>query len=404
MFSPLNGVRVLDWTVWQQGPVAAVMLGDLGAEVIKIEQRGMGDPARAMMKMSGAAMGLSGRNAYFENNNRNKKSLALDLNKKEGKEIFYRLVEKSDVFVSNMRQKAVNRLGMDYDSLSKYNSRLVYAMATGWGTEGAEVNRPSYDLTGLARSGLMSMVGEPDMPPQQIHGGIGDQVGAIITAYGIVTALLAREKTGEGQEVNTSLLGSITWLQGLNVSMKLIFGQEIQRIYRKKAGNPLFNHYRCKDDKWIVLAHLQPDRQWPALCRVLGLVDLEKDPRFSGMQARSRNAVELISVLDRIFASRTRSEWIEVLSQGEDLCFECVNTISDLVEDSQVLANEYIVDTVHPVWGDIKVVAPPVKFSKTPARVQGPAPEFGQHTEEILTEILDYTWDDIARLQDSQVI
>jgi CoA:oxalate CoA-transferase len=404
MSSPLEGYRVLDWTVWQQGPVASMMLGDLGAEVIKIEQKGMGDPARGMMKIAGAALGLSGRNSYFENNNRNKKSLALDLNKAEGKEILYKLVEKSDVFLSNLRKKAVGRLGMSYDSLSRYNPRLIYALASGWGPEGPEVDRPSYDLTGLARSGLMTMVGEPDMPPHQIHGGIGDQVGAIMAAYGIVTALLARERTGEGQEVDTSLFGSLIWLQGLNVAMKLIFGTEVPRLYRAKAGNPLFNHYLCKDKKWIVLAHLQSDKPWPALCRALRIEHLEKDPRFENMQARGKNPAELISILDGIFASKSRDEWVQILSQGDDLCFECVNTISDLVSDPQALANNYITDFEHPVWGAMKVVGPPVKFSKTPAAVRSEAPECGQHTEEILTEILGYDWDDIGRLQDSGVI
>jgi CoA:oxalate CoA-transferase len=161
----LEGIRVLDWTVWQQGPVASVMLGDLGADVIKIEERGSGDPARGMMKLAGAAAGVAGRNFYFENNNRNKRSLVVDLRKEEGKKIIYKLVEKSDVFVQNFRKGVAARLGLDYTTLSRYNHRLIYASASGWGSEGPDAEKPSFDYTGVAKSGIMSMVGEPDMPP-----------------------------------------------------------------------------------------------------------------------------------------------------------------------------------------------------------------------------------------------
>lgn len=400
----LEGYRVLDWTVWQQGPVATVMLGDLGAEVIKIEERGSGDPARGLMRLAGASAGVAGRNFYFENNNRNKKSLVVDLRKDKGREIVYKLAEKSDVFVQNFRKGVAARLGLDYATLSRHNPRLIYASASGWGSEGPDAEKPSFDYTGLARSGIMSMAGEPDMPPLLIQGGIADQMGATMTAFGVVGALLARERTGIGQELDASLLGSMIWLQGLNVSMKLLLGAEMPRIARARAGNPLYNHYRCKDNRWIALAHLQPDRHWPNLCRALGMEHLEKDPRFVNMEVRGKNAATLIAIVDDIFANKTREEWLKVLGQAGDLVFECVNTISDAANDPQVRANNYVTDFNHPVWGQIKVVGHPVKFSKTPAAVQREAPEFGQHTEEILTDILGYSWEEITRLKDEEVI
>jgi len=400
----LEGIRVLDWTIWQQGPVASVMLGDLGAEVIKIEQRGSGDPARGMMKLAGFPAQVAERNFYFENNNRNKKSLVVDLRREEGKKIVYELVKKSDVFVQNFRKGVAARLGLDYANLFPYNPGLIYASASGWGPEGPDAEKPSYDYTTMARSGIMTMVGEPDMPPLFVQGTIGDQMGAVMTAFGVLAALLARERTGIGQELHISGLGSMVWLQGLNVAMKLLLGFEMPRMARGKVNNPFYNHYLCKDDKWIALAHIQVDRHWRTLCRALGMEHLEKDPKFANMEAREKNAAEMIAILDNIFATKTRDEWIEILSQSGELIFSCVNTISDVVSDPQVLANDYVTDFNHPVWGKIQVVGSPVKFSKTPAAAQREAPEFGQHTEEILTEILGYTWDDIVKLKDEEVI
>jgi len=236
MAMPLDGIRVIDWTIWQQGPVCSAMLGDLGAEVIKIEHRESGDPGRGMLKMSG--IDLKDRpNFYFEANNRNKKSLTLDLKKPAAREIIYQLAGKSDIFVQNYRFGVAARLGLDYATLRPYNPRLIYASATGYGPEGPERADPSFDQLGLARSGIMQAVGEPDMPPLQIAGGIADQMGAIMLAYGVLAALLARERFGVGQEVDASHLGSMIWLQGLSVAARLMMGFAIPRMPRKFASN-----------------------------------------------------------------------------------------------------------------------------------------------------------------------
>jgi crotonobetainyl-CoA:carnitine CoA-transferase CaiB-like acyl-CoA transferase len=404
MTAVLEGIRVLDWTVWQQGPMASVMLGDLGAEVIKIEDRVSGDPSRGFMRQMGAGMGIGGRNFYFEVMNRNKKSVTLDLNKKRGKEILYQLVEKSDVFLQNFRQGVAARLGMDYATLSRYNPRLIYASASGWGPQGPIRQKPAFDFTGQARSGMMTIAGELGSPPTSLQGAIGDQIGAIMTAYGVVAALLARERLGIGQEIDSSLLGSLLFLMGLNVSFKLGFGIEMPNHNRAGAYNPLWNYYKCSDNKWIALAELQADRAWPIVCRALGMQALEKDPRFDSLETRAKNAAELISIMDKVFATKTRDDWLKTLEQAGDLIFEPVNTISDAVEDPQVLANDYITDFNHPVWGKVKALGIPVKFSKTPGRITREAPEFGQHTEEVLTEVLGHTWDDIAKLKEEEVI
>ncbi len=207
---PLEGIRVLDWTIWQQGPVSTMMLGDLGAEVIKIEERVGGDPGRGIMSIGGTTTGASGqRNYYFEANNRHKKSLTLNLKAPEAKEVVYKLVEKSDVFVQNFRKGVAGKLGLGYQTLSQYNPKLIYASATGYGPDGPDAGEPSFDYMGLARSGIMNAIGEPNMDPLSITGGIADQMGAIMLAYGIITALFTRERLGIGQEVDSSHLGSM---------------------------------------------------------------------------------------------------------------------------------------------------------------------------------------------------
>ena len=402
MAKPLDGIRVLDWTIWQQGPVATMMLGDLGAEVIKLEERVGGDPGRGVMQIAGAKTGA--RNYYFEANNRHKKSVTLDLKKPEAKEIVYKLIEKSDVFVQNYRKGVAARLGLDYATLSKYNPKLIYASATGYGPQGPDSEEPSFDYMGLARSGIMTAAGEPDMEPMNVTGGIADQMGAIMLAHGITVALLARERLGIGQEVDTSHLGSMMALQGLNLACRLTLGKEFKRFYRTKAINPLWNHYKCKDEKWICLAMPQADRYWPDFCKTLGIPELGKDPRFENMKVRGRNSEEIISIVDKIFASKPRDEWMSILKEGGDFIYTFVNNIADLPDDPQMRVNDYIVDYEHPTWGGSQIVGSPLILSKTPADPRAPAPEFGEHTEQVLVEMLGYSWEEVGKLRESEVL
>jgi crotonobetainyl-CoA:carnitine CoA-transferase CaiB-like acyl-CoA transferase len=403
MTMPLDGIRVVDWTIWQQGPVASVMLGDLGAEVIKIEERTGGDPGRGVLRAQG--MDLSDRpNFYFEANNRNKKSLTVDLKKPEGVEIVRELADRADVFVQNFRFGVAARLGLDAATLRARNPRLVYASATGYGPEGAERAAPSFDYLGIARSGIMLAAGEPEHPPLAIAGGIADQMGAVMLAYGVLAALLAREKTGRGQEVDASHLGSMAWLQGLSLSAKLMLGFALPRMPRAQAINPLWNHYRCADDKWLALSMLQPDRYWAKFCEVLGIPQAANDERFATMGPRAANAAACVALLDETFAKRPRADWIAVLTPSGDFIVSIVNSVDDLPDDPQVKANDYVTTFEHPAFGPTRVVGMPIRLSETPGSVRLPAPEFGQHTEEILLDVLGYTWDDIARLRDASVI
>jgi crotonobetainyl-CoA:carnitine CoA-transferase CaiB-like acyl-CoA transferase len=404
MTMPLEGLRVLDWTIWQQGPICSAMLGDLGAEVIKIEERESGDPGRHLVAMGGR--GLDSRpNFYFEANNRNKKSIALDLKQPEGVEIVHELATRADVFVQNFRFGVAEKLGIGAKQLRARNPRLIYASATGYGPEGAERAEPSFDHLGLARSGIMFAAGEPDMPPLAIGGGIADQMGGVMLAYGVLAALISRERTGQGQEVDASHLGSMTWLQGLSISSKLMMGGAFPRTFRSQAFNPLWNHYRCQDGKWLALAMLQPDRYWAHFARAIDRPELADDPRFATQMNRATNRIECVAILDSAFASRPRAAWMAHLSESPgDFIFTIVNEPGDLATDPQVLANQYVVDFDHPQHGKTRVLGMPVRLSATPGSVRLAAPELGQHTEEILLDVLGLDWERISTLRDHKVI
>lgn len=403
MKTPLDGIRVIDWTIWQQGPYSTALLGDLGAEVIKLETL-EGDPGRAIFAVSGNTTERGGKNFYFESNNRHKKSVTLDLKKPEAREIVYRLVAQSDVFVQNYRKGVAGRLGLDYQTLRQHNPKLIYATASGYGPEGPDSGEPSFDYLAQARSGIMNIAGIDSDEPLYLFGGIADQMGAIMLCYGVITALLARERYGVGQEVNASHLGSMIALQGLNLSCRTIMGTEFRRNTRENSFNPLWNHYRCADGKWLTLGMIQADRYWKDLCNTLGVPELIDDPRFKNIKVRGTNCTALIEIFDRVFATKPRDEWMKLLKAGGDFIYTVVNKVSDLPDDQQVIANDYVVDYQHPGMGDMKLVGFPIRFSETPANPRGHAPELGQDTEMILTEMLGYSWEDVARLKESQVI
>lgn len=395
MPGPLEGIRVIEITMFQQGPVAGMRLGDLGADVIKIEPK-TGDPGRGFMRIIGAMAGLSGRNYYFEHCNRNKRSLMLDLKKPEGMEVFLKLIDTADVFLNNMSIDAPLRMGIGPEVLMERNPRLIYAQASGWGRKGPDANELSFDYTGIARSGLMMSVGEKDSPPSQILPGIGDEVGALACAWGVTAALYAREKTGKGQLLDTSLMGSVIASLGLIMAAPAILGSEFPREVRALAGNAMYNHYRCQDGQWIALAHLQPERYWPKVCSALGLEDIITDPMFDSIEARSRKAAELVALFDSTFASKTRDEWLKILNDAECICTP-VQTPKEVSNDPQAMANNYFVEYDHPKHGMTKMVGFPWDFSETPAECSRPAPELGEHSEEILKE-LGYTPQQIAEL------
>jgi len=381
--------------------MAATLLGGLGANVIKVEEPGKGDPNRGLI---GAYFAQGGRSRYFESLNLNKRGITLDLKQEEGRDVFYRLVEGADVFMTNFRSAAAHRLGLDYITLSSMNPKLVYALASGWGKEGTESERGAYDIAAAARGGLMYMSGEPKTPPepQRVPGGICDVAGAMCFALGIMGALQARERIGRGQMVDTSLFGSAIALATQNISFALAFGFDQEYRPRSNVRNPLYSFYKCADGEWIYLIMMQFDRYWSTFCWVMGIEELEKDPRFSTLQAMMDNSDQLIPTLDEIFATKTRAEWLKIFAEYDFHCAPIQRT-SEVVNDPQAIANDYITEFDHPAYGREKVIGLPYKFTETPASVSRPCPELGQHTEEILLE-LGYSWDDITRLKQGAVI
>lgn len=403
MTRPLEGIRVIDWTIWQQGPVASMMLADLGADVIKIEEREAGDPGRGVLRAAGVDLSAL-PNFYFEAHNRGKRSITLDLKKPEARTVVERLVAKSDVFVQNFRPGAAERLGLDYASLRPHNDRLIYASGSGFGRRGPDATRPCMDYLGLARSGIMNAVGEPDGPPLAVQGAIADQMAGTMLAFGILAALLTRERSGVGQEVDVSLLGAMSWLQGLSVASRLMLGAEMPRSSRGAAFNPLWNHYCCADGRWIAFAMAQADRWWKDFAAAIGRAELAEDERFATMLKRGSNAAVLIAILDEVFATRSSDDWAKRLDDGGDFIYTLVNKVSDLPDDPQMRANDLIASVDHPNHGALEMLNLPMALSESPSEIRGTAPELGQHTEQVLVDELGYTWDEIAVLRDGRVI
>lgn len=405
MVGPLEGIRAVEWAAFGNGPIIGVLLGYMGADVIKIEHPVYGDPTRGTKSLYGTALDTpQGRNLLFESANLNKRGMAVDLAKDEGRNIVYKLIETADVFHTNYFERNARKSGLDYETLSSRNPRLIYVQASGYGSKGPDKDKRAFDPAVLARSGMMLSAGERGTPPVQIVGAICDTQGAIMSAFGILAALFAREKTGRGQKIEAPMLAAMTWLQYTDVFVSLVRGQEMARYSRKSNKNPLTNFYRCKDDKWLMFAEVQSDRYWHEFCEVIGIEECENDQRFADSMKRRDSASELISILDRVIATKTRDEWIEILnSRKVNFAYEIINSVADLRNDRQVLENEFIINYKHPILGEVQLPGFPVKFSEMPANTVKPGPEVGQHTEEIMLE-LGYSWDDISRLRDQAVI
>ncbi len=404
---PLQGIRVIECAGYLSAPTACYMLGDLGAEVIKVEDRVKGDPSRGTSAVFGAAMTLpNGENILFETANRNKKSITLDLKKEEGKKLLYELVAKADVFCTNYTQSAIAKLEIDYETLKKYNKKIVYGIATGYGLEGPERNKRAFDSVAQARSGIMyALGGEPDTPPAQIGGPVFDQITGTLLVYGILAALIARDRQGTGQQVEVSLLGSGIHLQAYNLNTALLRGRQIPRPSRRSLKNPMANHFECADGEWLLLSEPQADRFWPTFCEALGIRHLEKDEKFADAAKRRENYRELLSIIEGVFKSKKREDWIQILdAKGGGIAYSPVLRPTELANDEQALQNAYITEIDHPTLGLIKMVGNPVHFSGTPVTVDGYAPSFGQNTEEVLLDICGYDWDKIEELKNKEVI
>lgn len=395
----LDGVKVLDWTMWQFGPVAAAMLGDMGADVIKIEALD-GDVGRAVSSMESAQAGMpNGRNAYFETCNRSKRGIAVNLKTDEGREIIHKLVKHADVFIENFRNGVAERLAVDYDTLREINPMLVYGSASGFGTKGPDAAMPSLDACGQARAGLMmSATPEWAKHPVSVRGAPSDQIGGIILCLGVLSALLARQTQGVGQKVEVSHMSSTMWLQGLAIGMDLLIGDHMPALNRDNVRNYMYNIYRCKGGDWLRISNPQPKRYWRPFVEAMGLDYVLDEPKFQGVEDGAEVSPELLTLIEDRFTEKTYEEWDAIFRQY-GFIYAKVQDVADLKNDPQVIANDYITDFDHPDIGAIKVCNFPVAFSETPSAIVRGAPELGQDTEAVLIDELGYDWDDIAHFQ-----
>ena len=380
MAGPLEGVKVVELGVWVAGPAAGGILADWGADVIKIEPP-TGDPARTFGKMLGTDLGT---NPPFEMDNRSKRSVVLDLTTDEARTAALELLDTADVFVTNVRRRALQGLRLDFESVSARNSRLVYGLITGYGETGPDADRPAYDVAAFwSRAGVAHLLTRPGQTPPFQRGGMGDHAAGMTLVAAICAALVARDRTGTGQLVTTSLYRQGAYTVSFDLNTYLLTGQSIAIGQRESMGNPCMNNYAAGDGRPFWIVGLQGDRHWPALCRVVGRTDWLTNPRYSHARARAANAVELIAELDAIFATKPLDEWAQVFAREPELFWSPINTLEDVVTDEQFHAAGGVVE-VPDGQAAVPMVATPADFHGTPWAPRSTAPELGQHTDEVL--------------------
>jgi crotonobetainyl-CoA:carnitine CoA-transferase CaiB-like acyl-CoA transferase len=397
---PLDGIRVLECAVFHAGPGGSAILGDLGAEIIKIETPS-GDPERHWTNAGGIDFALgNGDSAMFEASNRNKRGICLDIKKQEGREIFDRLAKQADVFVTNLRKSTKVRMGIDYGTLSRLNPRIIHASVSGYGLDGPMSDIGAYDPLGQARSGMMFVTGSSQ--PTMLHLGLLDQATAIALSHAILTALFVRERKGIGQEVHVSLYSTALWIQYANLLLCNLLSTDPCVPATRSDHSPLRNAFRCQDGGWILGTHHPEEKYWPSFCEATEQTALLDDPHFTDDSGKPVNYPRLVELLDKVFATKPRDEWMEIFRK-RGLMFCSVQHILEVPGDPQALANDYVVPFDHPVLGSIQIPGYPVHFSACKAGTRSAAPRLGEHTDQILRE-LGYADPDIDTLRAEGVI
>lgn len=379
MAGPVEGIRVVELGVWVAGPATAGILADWGADVVKIEPP-TGDPGRTFGRMLGCDLGV---NPPFEMDNRSKRSIVLDLTAETGRDTALELLSDADVFVTNVRPEALRRLGLDFESLSAHNPRLVYGLITGYGETGPDADRAAYDVAAFwARAGVAHLLTQPGATPPFQRGGMGDHSAGMTLAAAVCAALLARERTGTGQLVTTSLYRQGAYTVSFDLNTYLLTGQPIAVGQRETMRNPCMNNYTASDGRGFWIVGLEVDRHWPALCRAVDRPEWLDDPQYRDPRNRAANAVQL----DEIFATKSLAEWADIFAEEPDFFWSPINSLEDVVADEQFHAAGGIVD-VPDEQSSVPMVATPADFHGTPWAPRSAAPKLGQHTDEILAEL-----------------
>lgn len=383
MAGPLEGIKVVELGVWIAGPAAAGILGDWGAEVVKIEPL-TGDPARSFQRILGRE--LPG-NPVFELDNRNKRSIAVDITTDAGRAIALDLVGGADVFVTNVREEGLVRAGLDEPTLRSSLPGLIYGHISGYGLDGPDANRPGFDIAAFwARSGVAHLLTPEDGEIPFLRGGMGDHSTGATFAGAICAALVHRGRTGKGQLVSTSLLRQGVYTIGFDLNMVLAWGRRQRVARRDSAMTPTVNQYKTADGKWFWVVGIEGDRHWPPLARVVGRPEWIDDPRFLTARDRALNHQELMQLLDEIFRTKTLAEWSGVFDTEPDMFWSPVNTPEEVLADPQLAHAGGLID-VPGVDGPKRMVNSPADFHGSPGHPRSSAPSLGEHTRVILREI-----------------
>lgn len=395
---PLAGVRVIDLTIWVQGPLAGQVLADLGADVIKIEKPGQGDFSRGLATLFGASMRTpDGKALMWELVNRNKRAVAIDLRKEEGQALLHKLAAEADVFLTNLLPRTLEQFGASPERLLELNPRLVYAKGGGLGTVGELANIAAQDTTGTAASGFMftaSGSGQPVYPP----GGLADVLSGTNLAFAAVAALLRREKTGKGEYVSTSLLQGMLWFQQLNVGAITNIGQTLRPFDPKNAANAFLNLYQCSDGEWLALGMTaMTTHDWFAFCEIIGRADLKTDARFERNRGRIEHAQELIAIISEAMAKRPRSHWVDAITHS-GLPVAPVRRLEEVLADPAVQAEGMLTETP----SGKRFVKAPFNIEGVPA-TNNDAAEYARDTFTVLTDA-GLTPEQIAELERNEVI
>ena len=392
----LDGIRILDLSRVLAGPYCTMFLGDLGAEVVKVEQPGAGDDTRGW-----GPPFAGGESAYFLSVNRNKKSLTVDLKSPEGKDLVRRLAQNADVLLENFRPGTMERLGLGENDLRGANPRLVYASLSAFGADGPMSGWPGYDLIVQAWGGLMSITGMPDGEPTKVGVAIVDVIAGLMLGKAICAALYAREKLGVGQRIDTSLLeAQVACL--VNAGSNYLIGGQIPARYGN-AHPSIVPYQSFKTADGYLVIGVASETIWKRFCPAIGRVDLADDPRFAKNSERVARRDELLNILGEILASRDSKTWSKILQEAEVPCAP-VQTVDQVFNDPQVMHRDMLAEIEHPSAGKIKMAGIPVKFSATPASVRLPPPRLGEHTKNVLEEWLGMNMQEISVLFDKGII
>lgn len=395
---PLNGIRVLDLSRVLAGPYCTMVLGDLGADVIKIEAP-EGDETRAWgPPFAGEAPGES---AYYLCVNRNKRSIVVNFKTDEGRAIIRKLIKQSDVFVENFRPGTLARFSLDYESILANNPELIYCSITGFGQAGPLRDRPGYDFMIQAMGGLMSITGEPDGEPVKVGVAVADLFAGQNAVIAILAALQARAQTGRGQHLDISLFDSQLGMLANVASNYLISGHLPKRYGNAHANIVPYQSFRASDE-WFVIA-VGNDKQFEKFCEVIGKLELARDLRFHLNSSRVKHREELINLLQPIFLKKTAGEWL-VLLETEGIPCGPMNTLDKVFSMPQVEAREMLIEMDHATIGKLSLVGSPLKFSETPVDYKIPPPRLGEHTKQILKELVGYSLEQITDLQARRII